>query len=638
MAAAVRVVSAAKIPQPTITKTRIEGGVMANIRLEVRSFFATDRIAVILSTLLMVMGPLALPGKSMALTGQPLAYVVTSNNTVTVIDTGDNQVAYTVPVTVSPSHIAVTPDSKHAYVTDNNDNVIAVIETSNQTASEVTIIPVPNNDYSLYGIVASPDGTSVYALAGQGDTSDFFVSVIETATNSIATTFDIGGRYFPGGIAISPDGATLYVPYYGGLLQYGGLAIIDVATEATVAVAGIPGASQNSFFTAAVSPDNTKVYANASYYPSIPPIGDNAILIIDNSTASSTTIPPLLSVGVFSPDGKYLYGSGSGGVAVLDTATNEVVTTIPVTVAGLAITPDGRHLYVTDGVSSVAVIDTSTNKVSATISGVAGAGGIAMAPPPPLMPVSVPNVVGLTSTAASAAITGVGLVVGTVTTRSSATVPAGLVISESPIAGTIVDRKSEVNLVVSTGPQKKAQSITFPPITEQVVGVPLSLRASASSGLPVSFKSTTHTVCTVTGITATFLAEGFCAITATQAGNNTYAAAAPVVQQFSAYPPKTTTIPSITSGVVTSNGKPQKLSFSVKVSSVVPVNGGNVLISADPFGIVSTGPVTDGLATASITLPSDIKPGTYRVIAVFLGTPQDLPSGGTTTFSVVGQR
>ncbi len=611
---------------------------MANIRLEVRSFFATDRIAVILSTLLMVMGPLALPGKSMALTGQPLAYVVTSNNTVTVIDTGDNQVAYTVPVTVSPSHIAVTPDSKHAYVTDNNDNVIAVIETSNQTASEVTTIPVPNNDYSLYGIVASPDGTSVYALAGQGDTSDFFVSVIETATNSIATTFDIGGRYFPGGIAISPDGATLYVPYYGGLLQYGGLAIIDVASEATVAVAGIPGASQNSFFTAAVSPDNTKVYANASYYPSIPPIGDNAILIIDNSTASSTTIPPLLSVGVFSPDGKYLYGSGSGGVAVLDTATNEVVTTIPVTVAGLAITPDGRHLYVTDGVSSVAVIDTSTNKVSATISGVAGAGGIAMAPPPPLMPVSVPNVVGLTSTAASAAITGVGLVVGTVTTRSSATVPAGLVISESPIAGTIVDRKSEVNLVVSTGPQKKAQSITFPPITEQVVGVPLSLRASASSGLPVSFKSTTHTVCTVTGITATFLAEGFCAITATQAGNNTYAAAAPVVQQFSAYPPKTTTIPSITSGVVTSNGKPQKLSFSVKVSSVVPVNGGNVLISADPFGIVSTGPVTDGLATASITLPSDIKPGTYRVIAVFLGTPQDLPSGGTTTFSVVGQR
>ena len=51
----------------------------------------------------------------------------------------------------------------------------------------------------------------------------------------------------------------------------------------------------------------------------------------------------------------------------------------------------------------------------------------------------------------STAITGAGLVVGTVTMASSGTVPAGDVISESPVAGTLVASGSAVNLVVSSG-------------------------------------------------------------------------------------------------------------------------------------------------------------------------------------------
>ena len=65
--------------------------------------------------------------------------------------------------------------------------------------------------------------------------------------------------------------------------------------------------------------------------------------------------------------------------------------------------------------------------------------------------VSVPNVVGLTQAAATSAITGVGLVVGTVTTASSSTVPSGSVISQTPAAGTSVAAGSAVNLVVSSG-------------------------------------------------------------------------------------------------------------------------------------------------------------------------------------------
>src|SRR6185436_8191935 len=69
----------------------------------------------------------------------------------------------------------------------------------------------------------------------------------------------------------------------------------------------------------------------------------------------------------------------------------------------------------------------------------------------PGVSVAVPNVVNLTQAAATTAITNAGLVVGTVTTASSATVPSGSVISQTPVAGTSVSTGSAVNLVVSTG-------------------------------------------------------------------------------------------------------------------------------------------------------------------------------------------
>ena len=65
--------------------------------------------------------------------------------------------------------------------------------------------------------------------------------------------------------------------------------------------------------------------------------------------------------------------------------------------------------------------------------------------------VIVPNVVGDTRTAASSAITGANLVVGTVTIESSTKVASGLVISQTPAAGASVASESAVNLVISSG-------------------------------------------------------------------------------------------------------------------------------------------------------------------------------------------
>ena len=78
----------------------------------------------------------------------------------------------------------------------------------------------------------------------------------------------------------------------------------------------------------------------------------------------------------------------------------------------------------------------------------------------------------------------------------------------------------------------ESQTITFGAIAAQTVGTPLTLSATATSGLTVGFASMTTGVCMVAGTTATFLGAGTCTIQASQAGNANYLAAASVSQTF----------------------------------------------------------------------------------------------------------
>jgi VWFA-related protein len=77
---------------------------------------------------------------------------------------------------------------------------------------------------------------------------------------------------------------------------------------------------------------------------------------------------------------------------------------------------------------------------------------VSTGPAPAPGPVVVPNVLNQTQAAATALINGAGLVVGTISQWSSATVPAGSVISQNPNAGSSVTAGSAVALIVSTGP------------------------------------------------------------------------------------------------------------------------------------------------------------------------------------------
>ena len=74
--------------------------------------------------------------------------------------------------------------------------------------------------------------------------------------------------------------------------------------------------------------------------------------------------------------------------------------------------------------------------------------------------ITVPDVVDLTQTDATNAITAAGLKLGTVTQQTSTTVVAGSVISQDPAAGKKVDKGALVSIVVSTGSPSPSPSPT----------------------------------------------------------------------------------------------------------------------------------------------------------------------------------
>lgn len=79
----------------------------------------------------------------------------------------------------------------------------------------------------------------------------------------------------------------------------------------------------------------------------------------------------------------------------------------------------------------------------------------------------------------------------------------------------------------------QTQTISFQPLPDRDLSAgSFTVSATASSGLPVTFSAQTTRVCSVSGAQVTLLAAGTCTVIASQAGNGTYQAAAPVVRSF----------------------------------------------------------------------------------------------------------
>lgn len=96
--------------------------------------------------------------------------------------------------------------------------------------------------------------------------------------------------------------------------------------------------------------------------------------------------------------------------------------------------------------------------------------------------------------------------------------------------GSTTNRLIPVDLVGET--QRANQTVSFALAPTIVVGAKGAVVATATSGLAVSFTSTTPSVCTVSGSTVSGLSAGTCIIAANQGGNANYNAAAEATQSI----------------------------------------------------------------------------------------------------------
>lgn len=140
--------------------------------------------------------------------------------------------------------------------------------------------------------------------------------------------------------------------------------------------------------------------------------------------------------------------------------------------------------------------------------------------------------------------------------RTSGALPPGLTLAGNTVSGTPTTAGSFNFDITATdsstggsgGPYSRtqayridvglsAQTISFGALSNiSLSSAPPPLSATASSGLTVSFTSTTPAVCTVSGTTVTLVDQGLCSITASQAGDGNWSAASDVVQSFTVTP------------------------------------------------------------------------------------------------------
>jgi large repetitive protein len=132
----------------------------------------------------------------------------------------------------------------------------------------------------------------------------------------------------------------------------------------------------------------------------------------------------------------------------------------------------------------------------------------------------------------------------------------------------------------------QSQNITFNNPGPQNFGTTRTLTANSSSGLQVTFNSSTTGVCTITSDGAlTFVAAGSCTIAANQAGNTAYSAAPSISQTFAvnAVAPGAPTI-----GTATAGDGEATVTFTAPASSGgVSITG--YTVTASPGGATSSG-------------------------------------------------
>jgi YVTN family beta-propeller protein len=291
-----------------------------------------------------------------------------------------NTVIATIPVGVTPDQVTLTPDNRFLYVANNNNYGIAgsdsvtVINTANNLV-ETTIFDASFNQ--PYRITMNAAGTKAYVTNSNACT----VSVIDIATNTVSNV--INGFDGPSGFAITPDGNFAYVNNYGAPCGVGSgfattVRVVDLNTELIV---GPPIVVDLAPAGLAITPDGAYVYV-INYTDGNPGTGTISIIRTSDNTVVAPTITGFsgpFAIAI-TPDGKFAYVTNFGSnnfapygttVSKVDLNTNTIIATIDLAIqpAGVAVTPDSRYVYATNFNSLYSCLATSSSACDTLVTG-----------------------------------------------------------------------------------------------------------------------------------------------------------------------------------------------------------------------------------------------------------------------------
>lgn len=266
---------------------------------------------------------------------------------VPVIDATSYSLLAFVPVGDSPSDVCVTPSGDFAYVCDDGENIVRVIDTSTYTVVREITVP-----YSASGIEALPDGEGVAVLHGAGH-----LTMIDIPADTVSGTYWAG--YSPGGFCVLDQGTSIY---------------ISDRNSADASELLLPGCNLSRFFVggdthdACALPTGDLLYINVRDWDMISVISIPDMLIVDEIFPVGSSPNRMCAL----PTGGFVYVSDDALdiLTVIRTSDNTVVASVDVggDPSGICASPDGEFVFVANsGSNSMSVLGRSTTGISGPV-------------------------------------------------------------------------------------------------------------------------------------------------------------------------------------------------------------------------------------------------------------------------------
>lgn len=269
------------------------------------------------------------------------------SGSVSVIDTTTDSVIETIDVRYGAFGVAVNYSATKAYFISIG-GVISILDTYTNHVIDTLFLTGHN-------ICLTSAGTRIYVAGTYGE-----MYVIDTSTSKIIE-IPLGGIVHANGIAIDQAGSKVYVT------RHNEVVLIDTSTNNIAATINL---GDRQYYSGGVAVSSTGIVYAAGYQSHF----SGYVFVID----ASNSIIAVIDVGSYpegiavNPDGTRVYvaNSGSDTVSVINTSTNTVIDVVNVgkSPRSISVNSSGTKVYVANFSSnSVSVIDASSNSVTKTI-------------------------------------------------------------------------------------------------------------------------------------------------------------------------------------------------------------------------------------------------------------------------------